>query len=78
MLNTYTRSISVEKCISGLRHLVCRRELAEGEQSFCALCESTVRPRFASLFRIKLSVIFSAPAQRHLEKVSTDGGKIKS
>ncbi len=29
---------------------MCRRELAEGDQSFCALCESTVRRQFTSLF----------------------------
>ncbi len=36
-----------KKCIVGRRHLACRRELAEGEQSFRALCESTVRLRLA-------------------------------
>ncbi len=45
MLNPYTRYISEEKCIVGWRHLACRRELAEGEQSFCARCESYVRHR---------------------------------
>ncbi len=52
MLNPYTRYISEEKYIVGRRHLACRRELAEGEQSFRALCESTIvsdSPRFFAL-----------------------------
>ncbi len=56
MLNPYMRYISEEKCIVGRRHLACRCELAEGEHSFRARCESTVRRRFASLFRITLRV----------------------
>ncbi len=55
MLNPYTRYISEEKYIVGWRHLVCRHELAEGEQSFRARCESTVCQRFALLFHIALS-----------------------
>ncbi len=50
MLNPYTRHTSEEKCIVGWRHLACRRELAESDQSFRAWCESNVRRRFASLF----------------------------
>ncbi len=45
-----------KKCIVGRRHLACRRELAEGEKSFRALCESNIRWRFASIFHIVLSV----------------------
>ncbi len=56
MLNPFTRYISEEKCIVGQRLLACRRELAEGEQSFRAQCESTVPLRFAWLFCIALSV----------------------
>ncbi len=56
MSNPYTGYISEEKCIAGRRHLACRRELAEGEQSFRARCENTVHRRFALLFRIVLSV----------------------
>ncbi len=56
MLNPYMRYISEENYIVGRRHLACRHELAEDEQSFPALCESTVWRRFAWLFRIALSV----------------------
>ncbi len=56
MLDPYTRYISEEKYIVGWRHLACRRELAEGEQSFRSWCESTVCRRFTSLFHIALSV----------------------
>ncbi len=56
MLNPHTRHISKEKYIVGRHHLACRRELAEGEHSFRTRCESTVHRRFASLFRIALSV----------------------
>ncbi len=58
-----------KKCIVGRRHLSCRRELAEGEHSFRARSESNIRGRFASLFRIALSVErpvlcpFSTPCQ---------------
>ncbi len=55
-LNLHTGHISEEKCIVGRCHLACRRELAEGDQSFRARCESNVRRRFPSLFRIALSV----------------------
>ncbi len=55
-LMLYMRYISEEKCIVGRRHLACKHELAEGEHSFCAQCESTVRLRFASPFRISSSV----------------------
>ncbi len=56
MLNPYTRYISEENSIAGRRHLACRHELAEGDQSFHALCESNVCQRFASLFHIALSL----------------------
>ncbi len=56
MLNPFTRYISEEKYIVVRIHLVCRRELAEGEQSFRARCESTVHLQFASLFLIALRV----------------------
>ncbi len=56
MLNPYTQYISEEKCIVGRRHLACRHELAEGEHSFHARCESKIRERFSSFFRIALSV----------------------
>ncbi len=56
MLNPYMRYISEEKYIVGWCHLACRSELAEGEQSFRARCESTIPQRFASLFRIAFSV----------------------
>ncbi len=56
MLNPYTRYISEEKYIVGWRHLACKHELAEREQSFRALCESTVHRQFTSLFRIVLSL----------------------
>ncbi len=45
-----------KKCIVVRRHLACRRKLAEGEHSFHARCESNIRGRFASLFRIALRV----------------------
>ncbi len=56
MLNLYTRKLHEEKCIAGRRHLACRHELAEGDQSFRAQCESTICRWFASLFRSVLSV----------------------
>ncbi len=34
------RCISEEKCIAGRRHLACRCELAEGDQSLCTRCET--------------------------------------
>ncbi len=55
MLNPYMRYISEEKCIVGRRHLACRRELAEGKQSFRARCESNIRQRFALIFHNALS-----------------------
>ncbi len=51
ILNPYTRCISEEKCIAGRRHLTCRHELAEDDQSFCTRCESNVCRRFAFLHR---------------------------
>ncbi len=45
-----------KKCFVVRRHLACRRELAEGEHSFRAACESNIHRRFASLFHIAFSV----------------------
>ncbi len=53
----HTKSACLKKkCIVGRRHLACRRELAEGEHWFRARCKSNICGRFASLFRIALSV----------------------
>ncbi len=52
MLKPYTRYIHKEKCIGGQCHLACRWELAEGDQTFRAQCESNVRRQFSFLFRI--------------------------
>ncbi len=56
MLNPFTRCISEEKCIVAQRHLACRRELAEGDQLFHTLCESTVVGDSPHFLRIVASV----------------------
>lgn len=45
-----------EKYIFGQRHLLCRREYAEGDKTFCIRCENTVSLRFASLYYVALIV----------------------
>ncbi len=59
MLNPYKRYVSEEKYIVG------QRELAGGEHSFRARCESNIRGRFASLFRIVISVERPLHFSRH-------------
>ncbi len=55
MLNPYTRHISEEKCIVGWRHLVCRCELAEGDQS----CETAFRRKINLCVILNTDVIIT-------------------
>ncbi len=68
MLKPYTRYIHKEKRIVGQCHLACRWELAEGDQTFCAQCESNVRLCFSLLFRIALSVKWPLESELFVNK----------